>query len=165
MSEATTNVEENSDSNREQWPTEATRPAALNQIQMPAWVQQPSMATTTSMIPQNVIPYLPHRLGDQFFSAYHYVMPWYGFMPVAPAQQFHPLRPIAPKAQEHSNQPANRALSRPPDFIETKNTQEATIWTCWHRRITRTTWGWSIFEVEKSSYSRMETSKYAILLY
>lgn len=34
MSEATTNVEENSDSNREHWPTEATQPAALNQIQM-----------------------------------------------------------------------------------------------------------------------------------
>ena len=40
-------------------------------------------------------------------------------MPMAPAQQFQLLRPIAPKAQEHNNQPANRALSWPTDFIET----------------------------------------------
>ena len=119
MSEATTNAVQNSDSNGGQMPTEATRSAARNQIPMPTSVQQPSIATPTSTIPQNIIPYFPHGHGDQFFSAYHYVMPPYGFMPMAPTQQLQPLRPIAPKAQEHNNQPANRALSRPPDFIET----------------------------------------------
>lgn len=118
--EATTNVELNSDSTTGQLPTgEASQPAALNQTPMPAPVQQPSVATTSSTIPQNVVPYLPYGYGDHFFPAYHYVMPPYGFTPMAPSQQFQPLRPIAPKPQEHSNQPTNRALSRPPDFIET----------------------------------------------
>ena len=42
MSEAVTNVIQNNDSNGGKMPTETTWPAALNQIPMPASVQQPS---------------------------------------------------------------------------------------------------------------------------